>query len=161
MWRVQASCSFPSNDRARMDILAPQQRSRLMSRIRGKDTAPEIRVRQVAHGLGFRFRLHRRDLPGSPDLVFPSRQKVIFVHGCYWHRHPGCRYAYSPKSNAVFWCSKFEANVTRDRRTTRELEALGWGVLVVWECEMRDTDALRKRLVEFLNNEEEGRGHDR
>lgn len=135
-----------------MDILAPEQRSSLMSQIRDKDTGPEMKVRRLAHALGFRFRLHRRDLPGSPDLVFPSHRKVIFVHGCYWHRHPGCRYAYSPKSNIAFWQSKFEANVTRDRRAASALVALGWDILVVWECETRNADILRLRLTEFLKS---------
>lgn len=135
-----------------MDILAPEQRSRLMSRIRGKDTRPELRVRQVTYALGFRFRLHRRDLPGSPDLVFASRRKAIFVHGCYWHRHAGCRYAYSPKSNAEFWQAKFAANVARDQIATNALRELGWQVLVIWECETRNAEALQSRLADFLNN---------
>lgn len=136
-----------------MDILAPEQRSLLMSRIRGKDTGPELRVRQLAHALGFRFRLHRRDLPGSPDLVFASRRKAIFVHGCYWHRHTGCRYAYSPKSNKEFWQAKFAANVARDQIATKVLRELGWQVLVIWECETRDAEALRSRLAGFLKND--------
>lgn len=133
-----------------MGTLAPEQRSSLMSRIRGKDTGPEIKVRRLAHSLGFRFRLHRRDLPGSPDLVFPSHRKVIFVHGCYWHRHEGCRYAYFPKSNTAFWQSKFDANVVRDRRVAGMLETLCWKVLVIWECETQNDEALRTRLIEFL-----------
>ncbi|MCC4586417.1 DNA mismatch endonuclease Vsr [Xanthomonas sp. NCPPB 1067] len=133
-----------------MDILAPEQRSSLMSRIRGKDTKPELKVRQLAYALGVRFRLHRRDLPGSPDLVFASRRKVIFVHGCYWHRHPGCRYAYSPNSKVEFWQSKFAANVARDRLAAKALEEAGWQVLVVWECETRNVEALRIRLADFL-----------
>jgi DNA mismatch endonuclease (patch repair protein) len=141
-----------------MDILAPEQRSSLMSRIRGKDTGPEMKVRRLAHALGVRFRLHRRDLPGSPDLVFPSHRKVIFVHGCYWHRHQGCRYAYSPKSNATFWQSKFEGNVIRDRRAIDSLEALGWDVLVIWECETQNMETLRLRLLEFLKKNERGYG---
>lgn len=136
-----------------MDILAPEQRSSLMSRIRNKDTGPEMKVRRLAHALGFRFRLHRRDLPGSPDLVFPSHRKVIFVHGCYWHRHEGCRYTYSPKSNIMFWQSKFEANVARDRRAANMLETLGWKALVIWECETQNEEALRVRLLEFLRND--------
>lgn len=136
-----------------MDILAPEQRSMLMSRIRGKDTGPELKVRQRAHALGFRFRLHRRDLPGSPDLVFASQRKVIFVHGCYWHRHPGCRYAYSPKSNVEFWHSKFDSNVARDRLVMNALGEIGWQVFVVWECETRNVEALRTRLAEFLKND--------
>jgi len=137
-----------------MDIFSPDQRSRMMSRIRGKNTKPELLVRRAVHALGFRFRLHRRDLPGSPDLVFPSRHKVIFVHGCYWHRHPGCQYAYTPKSNMTFWQLKFEANVTRDRLALSALESLGWGALVIWECETHDAEALRARLIEFLKGDE-------
>jgi DNA mismatch endonuclease (patch repair protein) len=136
-----------------MDILPPEQRSSLMSRIRGKDTGPEMKVRRLAHALGFRFRLHRRDLPGSPDLVFPSLLKVIFVHGCYWHRHEGCRYAYSPKSNTRFWQSKFKANIDRDRSATSQLEALGWKVLVIWECETQSEEILRMHLIGFLKND--------
>lgn len=113
----------------------------------------------MTHALGFRFRLHRRDLPGSPDLVFPSHRKVIFVHGCYWHRHEGCRYAYSPKSNTTFWQSKFEANVARDRRATSMLETLGWKVLVIWECETQSEETLHVRLIEFLRNSEGGDQH--
>ncbi len=135
-----------------MDILAPAQRSDLMSRIRGKNTKPELAVRRAAHALGFRFRLHRRDLPGCPDLVFPRLGKVVFVHGCYWHRHPRCRYAYSPKSNVKFWQEKFSANVARDRLAIRELKKHGWRVLVIWECETADAGALERRLVTYLAN---------
>jgi DNA mismatch endonuclease, patch repair protein len=105
-----------------------------MAKIRAKDTKPELVVRSIAHKLGFRYRLHRRDLPGSPDLVFPYLGKVIFVHGCYWHRHPNCHYAYSPKSNMSFWQSKFDANIARDRVAISELQKLGWHVIVIWEC---------------------------
>lgn len=133
-----------------MDILAPEQRSVLMSRIRGKDTKPELAVRRIAHRLGFRFRVHRRDLPGTPDLVFPRLRKVVFVHGCYWHRHPGCRYAYSPKSNVSFWQAKFDANITRDRLVLDELTKLGWQVLTIWECEVKDEDKLVCRLATYL-----------
>lgn len=133
-----------------MDILSPTQRSKLMSRIQGKDTKPELGVRRVAHALGFRFRLHRRDLPGCPDLVFPRLSKIIFVHGCFWHRHQKCRYAYSPKSNIAFWQEKFSANVARDRRVVRELKEQGWEVLVVWECEVADVSALERRLTTYL-----------
>src|SRR5437016_3209254 len=100
-----------------------------MSRVRGKDTAPELRVRQMAHAMGLRFRLHRVDLPGTPDLVFSSRRLVVFVHGCYWHRHPGCTKASAPSS--PFWAQKFNSNVARDSRVERELRSLGWKVLVI------------------------------
>lgn len=133
-----------------MDILGPEQRSVLMSRIRGKDTKPEMSVRRIAHGLGYRFRIHRRDLPGSPDMVFPRLRKIIFVHGCYWHQHRGCRYAYLPKSNTEFWKRKFDANVARDNSSVAKLEKLGWEVLIVWECETKDQDKLLYRLAAYL-----------
>lgn len=122
----------------------------MMSHIRSRDTGPELALRRMTHQLGYRFRLHRRDLPGTPDLVFPSRRKVLFVHGCFWHRHPGCRFAYAPKSNVEFWQSKFATNVARDRRVCDELEQMGWGVLTVWECEIQNTSALAGILEGYL-----------
>jgi DNA mismatch endonuclease (patch repair protein) len=133
-----------------MDIITTRQRSQLMSRIRSMDTRPELIVRRLAHSLGYRFRLHRRDLPGVPDLAFPSRRKVVFVHGCFWHRHPRCRFAYSPKSNCEFWATKFAANRARDRRAIRQLRAAGWNPLVIWECELRDLRRVRRVLVTHL-----------
>ncbi|MBU1377071.1 MAG: DNA mismatch endonuclease Vsr [Alphaproteobacteria bacterium] len=133
-----------------MDIVDPERRSRMMSRIRGKNTAPELAVRRLAHRLGFRFRLHRRDLPGSPDLVFPGRRKVVFVHGCYWHRHPGCRLAYQPKSNIDFWQAKFARNVERDAEAVAQLERQGWSPLIIWECESRDAGTVAARLRAHL-----------
>ncbi|MDO8912196.1 MAG: DNA mismatch endonuclease Vsr [Phenylobacterium sp.] len=133
-----------------MDIVDKARRSAMMAGIRGKDTAPELKVRRAAHALGYRFRLHRRGLPGSPDLVFPARKKVIFVHGCYWHRHDGCRYATVPKSNPAFWAEKFEKNVARDRRVLEELADLGWDAMVVWECETRDATVLNERIASHL-----------
>lgn len=121
-----------------------------MARVKGRDTKPELIVRRVAHALGHRFRLHRRDLPGTPDMVFPRLKKVIFVHGCFWHRHPGCSKASSPKTRAAFWQSKFDANVERDARSIRELRRAGWDVEVVWECETKDVDALESKLRRFL-----------
>lgn len=122
-----------------------------MAGIRGKDTKPEIAVRQLVHKLGFRFRLHRRDLPGSPDLVFPRLSKVIFVHGCFWHRHPDCRFAYTPKSNADFWKKKFDANTQRDGIAQEALAALGWEVMMVWECEVRNIPMLSQKILTFLS----------
>jgi DNA mismatch endonuclease (patch repair protein) len=122
----------------------------MMGRIRGKNTKPELLVRSVAHRLGYRFRLHRRDLPGSPDLVFPSRRKVIFVHGCYWHRHPGCRFAYTPKSNVDFWLGKFQANQARDAVVLTKLKEAGWDPLVIWECESADPEKVAARLSDHL-----------
>lgn len=133
-----------------MDIMEPGRRSALMSRIRGKDTKPELAVRHLAHSMGYRFRLHRRDLPGKPDLVFPRLRKVVFVHGCFWHQHSGCRYAYQPKSRIEFWRAKFLANKRRDRAALIALNDLGWDTLVVWECETSDTRSLERELVAFL-----------
>jgi|ERR1035438_10173471 DNA mismatch endonuclease (patch repair protein) len=121
-----------------------------MRRIRSKDTKPEKTVRSLLHRLGFRFRLHRRSLPGSPDLVFPSKHKVIFVHGCFWHSH-GCRRAgRAPATNSEFWQAKRQGTVARDSRTLKALAAEGWEAYVVWECELRDLDVLRNSLEAFL-----------
>jgi DNA mismatch endonuclease (patch repair protein) len=136
-----------------MDIVSPERRSAMMSGIRGQNTKPEVAVRKLAHRLGYRFRLHRRDLPGTPDLVFPGRKKVVFVHGCFWHRHPGCRFAYNPKTRADFWNAKFDANVARDLRVRHELEVQGWDVLTVWECETVNAEQLTKTLQKFLEND--------
>ena len=121
-----------------------------MRRVKGKNTSPELAVRQKAHALGYRFRLYRRGLPGSPDLVFPRLHKAIFVHGCFWHRHPGCKMASIPKTRAQFWQAKFDANVERDARKEAELRKLGWDVLVIWECETRDLLSLGAKLTDFL-----------
>lgn len=127
-----------------MDGLTAQRRSALMSRVRGKHTSPELAVRRMAHSLGLRFRLHRKDLPGRPDLVFPKHQTVVFVHGCFWHRHPRCKNASTPKSNVEFWRDKFERNVARDAKNRADLEAAGWRVETIWECEIKSGDALDK-----------------
>jgi DNA mismatch endonuclease, patch repair protein len=132
------------------DIVTPVRRSEMMSRIRGKGTKPELLVRSSAHRLGFRFRLHVRKLPGSPDLVFPRKKIALFVHGCFWHRHQGCPYCYAPKSNIQFWREKFKKNVVRDKRVETGLEGMGWRVAVIWECETADSNGLRKRLKELL-----------
>ena len=121
-----------------------------MARIRGRDTAPELTVRSISHGLGFRFRLHRKDLPGRPDLVFPRHRLAVFVHGCFWHRHSGCRYAYTPKSRIAFWTEKFAHNVARDRRNEEALRNLGWRVLLIWECETRDKETVRQYLERHI-----------
>ena len=118
------------------DFLSPAERSERMSRIRGKDTRPEIVLRKVLHRLGLRFRLHRSGLPGKPDLIFPRYRAIVFVHGCFWHRHTCCAIATVPKSNTSFWLEKFDKNVSRDARVTLELLELGWRVFVVWECEV-------------------------
>lgn len=121
-----------------------------MSRIRGKDTEPEKQVRSLLHGMGYRFRLHRKDLPGRPDIVLSKYKAVILVHGCFWHRHRGCKYAYKPKSRIEFWKEKFRQNIERDRRKTREMKKLGWRVIVVWECELEDQESLTKKLQDLL-----------
>jgi len=132
------------------DRISEEHRSWNMSRIRGRDTKPEIAVRSMLHRLGYRFRVNRRDLPGKPDIVLPKYRTVVFVHGCFWHRHPGCKYSYTPKSRVEFWADKFRKNVERDRRVRNELERLGWHVEVVWECELRDPDQLSERLEAAL-----------
>lgn len=121
-----------------------------MARVGPKDTKPEIVVRSILHGLGYRFRLQAKELPGRPDIVFRPHKKAIFVHGCFWHRHPGCRRTTSPKTRKEFWESKFSANQARDERVQNELMALGWSSLVVWECETRNPDDLSERLKSFL-----------
>lgn len=118
-----------------------------MSRVRGKNTSPEMRVRRAAHALGLRFRLHRKDLPGKPDLVFPKHQIAMFVHGCFWHRHPECSKASIPKSRVEFWQKKFDANVARDARVEAELESLGWHVIIIWECDTKSDVAMLSRLA--------------
>jgi DNA mismatch endonuclease (patch repair protein) len=135
-----------------MDTLSPSERSARMSRVRSRDSKPEMLVRRLIHAMGFRYRLHDRKLPGSPDLVFAARRKAIFVHGCFWHRHPDpcCPLARLPKSRLDFWLPKLQTNRERDLRLQSELSALGWRFLVVWECEMRDREQLQNRLRAFL-----------
>lgn len=132
-----------------MDIMSARERSILMSRIKSADTKPEMVVRKTLFNLGYRYRLHVNKLPGCPDVVFRGRRCVIFVHGCFWHRHT-CGKAYCPKSRPEFWMAKFAANVARDKRNIAELHALGWKTLEIWECEVEDAIALRKRLRRFL-----------
>jgi len=128
------------------DIVTPDHRSRIMSMIKGKDTKPEMAVRSVCHEMGLRYRLHRKDLPGTPDLVFTKYQLCIFVHGCFWHRHPGCKYAYTPKSRLDFWLPKFTRNVQRDLTAQQALQAQGWKVVIVWECHTKDREILRNEI---------------
>ncbi len=137
------------------DIVDSRKRSEMMSGIQGRDTAPEILVRRIAHRLGFRFRLYRKDLPGRPDLVFPRFRTVVFVHGCFWHRHHGCKYAYTPKTRGRFWAGKFSQNVARDRSNEKALICLGWRVFVIWECETRNQAYVEKYLLNSLGRNKE------
>jgi DNA mismatch endonuclease (patch repair protein) len=121
-----------------------------MSRIKGGDTNPEKIVRSALHGMGYRFRLHRRDLPGKPDVVLPKFRAIFLVHGCFWHRHRGCKYAYEPKSRRGFWQGKFARNVERDQEVYRALKNLGWQVFIVWECQTRSLEQLCNRLKKFM-----------
>ena len=125
-----------------VDIVDARTRSQMMSNIRGKDTKPELALRRALHARGFRFRLHVKDVPGRPDIVFPKYRAVVFVHGCFWHRHAGCRYATVPKTRADFWKKKFAANVSRDAVVREELIKRNWRVATVWECALRNTEAL-------------------
>ena len=133
-----------------MDVFSKSKRSEVMASIRGRDTRPERVVRSIVHRLGYRFRLNVRDLPGSPDLVLPRLDTVIFVHGCFWHRHPGCRYATTPATRVRFWQEKFDANVARDRRVAGQLRRLGWSVLTVWECQLKRPEVVADRLERLL-----------
>ncbi|MCU1720222.1 very short patch repair endonuclease [Pseudomonas sp. 5P_5.1_Bac1] len=131
------------------DTITPQARSLMMSRIKGRNTKPEILVRSLCHSLGLRFRLHRKDLPGSPDLVFPKHRLCLFVHGCFWHRHQGCKYAYTPKSRQEFWLPKLERNVARDKSSEEALRGMGWKVVIIWECETKIPHKLLKIIMEL------------
>lgn len=128
----------------------PEQRSRIMRAVKGADTAPEIAVRSMVHRMGYRFRLHRKDLPGKPDLVFPRLRKVIFVHGCFWHGHDCARGARAPKNNAEYWCAKITRNNLRDIDNVIALKREGWRAAIVWECELKNPTGVKKRLGRFL-----------
>lgn len=134
-----------------MDTVTREKRSWNMSQIRGRDTKPEVIVRSLLHAMGFRFRLHRKDLPGRPDIVLPKHRIIIFVNGCFWHRHNGCRFAYEPKSRKRFWLKKFNSNVERDKKVKRELKSLGWCVVTIWECQTRSAGALSRKLSRLGN----------
>ena len=139
-----------------VDFLSPTERSERMSRIRGKDTKPELALRKVLHGLRLRYRLHGAGLPGKPDLVFPRYKVVVFVHGCFWHRHGKCRFATTPATRADFWQAKFAANVTRDRAAMAELKESGWRVATIWECSLRKSvhvEAVAELVTAWLRSE--------
>lgn len=137
-----------------MDTLTPLQRSERMSRVRSTNTHPEVVVRRLIHAMGYRYRLHRKDLSGKPDLVFLSKHKVIFVHGCFWHRHEdsNCRLARLPKSRLDFWIPKLEKNKKRDAEIQEKLESSGWSVMTIWECQLQKVEALTLRIREFLDS---------
>ncbi|NBB62725.1 DNA mismatch endonuclease Vsr [Pseudomonas sp. ODNR1LW] len=128
------------------DIVSPEHRSKIMSTIKGKNTKPEMVVRSVCHEMGLRYRLHRKDLPGKPDLAFPKYRLCLFVHGCFWHRHPGCKYAYTPKSRLDFWLPKLAKNVERDTDAQQALHALGWRVAIIWECHTKNRELLSTEI---------------
>ncbi|MGB9751205.1 MAG: very short patch repair endonuclease [Roseiflexus castenholzii] len=132
------------------DVFQPEERSRIMAKVRGENTSPERLVRSLVHRMGYRFRLHRKDLPGKPDIVLPRHKKVIFVHGCFWHQHEGCPHAARPTSNIEYWNRKLDRNMVRDRENLHKLAYLGWNVLIVWECETRDRNTLLEKLKGFL-----------
>ena len=147
--------------RPMVDRLTPERRSANMRAIRGRDTKPEIQVRQTLHRMGFRYRLHIKDVPGRPDIAFKSRRKAIFVHGCFWHSHPGCAKAYRPKSRLDFWDAKLARNQTRDAEVQNALSAIGWTSLIVWECEVVDREQLGNKLERFLEGSSVAQGrHD-
>ncbi|UVM40083.1 very short patch repair endonuclease [Pseudomonas sp. B21-017] len=133
-----------------MDVVDKVTRSRMMSGIRGKNTQPELKVRCFLHALGYRFRLHRKDLPGKPDIVLPKLMTCIFVHGCFWHRHPGCQYSTWPSTRSEFWNEKFKKNIDRDAKHQAALEAMGWIVLIVWECELKGAGSALSHLSDRL-----------
>jgi DNA mismatch endonuclease, patch repair protein len=136
-----------------MDKLSSERRGWLMSRIKSKNTTPEIAVRRLIYGLGYRYRLHDKRLPGKPDLVFWGRRRVIFVNGCFWHGHQGCRYATIPKTRVDFWQAKIEKNHARDQRNIEALEASGWRVLTIWQCELKTIDILTDKLYGFIEHD--------
>lgn len=134
-----------------MDSVTPARRSEIMGRVRSRHTKPEMTIRRMVHAMGYRYRLHAKDLPGKPDLVFRARKKVVFVHGCFWHRHAGCALARLPKSRQEFWLPKLEANRLRDMKNESALRDAGWGVLTIWECELSDIARLKTRIRGFLD----------
>jgi len=133
-----------------VDNLSKEQRQENMRRIRSKNTTPEKVVRSLLHKLGFRFRLHRNEMPGKPDIVLPKYKTAIFVHGCFWHRHTGCKRATFPKSNVEYWLEKFKKNVRRDKRNRMDLENTGWKFVLIWECEIKDIEKLKRKLIKSI-----------
>jgi DNA mismatch endonuclease (patch repair protein) len=136
-----------------MDTFSPEKRSDIMRRVRSTDTTPERKVRSLLHKLGYRFRIHRLDLPGKPDIVLPRRRTVFFVHGCFWHRHQDCPHTTTPASRREYWIPKFRRTVDRDRKNQEQLRQLGWNVIIVWECETMNCAKLSNRIEEFMRHE--------
>lgn len=134
------------------DIFTPEKRSLIMRAIKAHNTKPELAVRSILHRMGYRFRLHRHNLPGRPDIILPKHQKIVFVHGCFWHRHRNCKLSHKPKSNQSYWNPKLERNIKRDVKNRRALARLGWKTLVLWECQTRNPDKLLSLLHRFLDN---------
>lgn len=135
-----------------MDVFSREKRSKIMSRVSGKNTKPEIAVRSLLHSMGYRFRLHKKDLPGKPDIVLPKHKKIIFVHGCFWHGHEGCSRSKRPTTNQEFWREKLDNNIERDKVVVNDLNHLGWEILTVWSCEVKDTNELKNKLISFLES---------
>ena len=138
-----------------MDVFSREKRSQIMSRVSGKNTKPEIVIRSLLHNMGYRFRLHRNNLPGKPDITLPKYKKIIFVHGCFWHGHVDCPRAKRPTTNQKFWNEKLNKNIERDKITIKNLKQLGWDVLTVWTCEVKDTELLKKKLLLFIKGHKE------
>ena len=145
MQKHRNSLKTPSENRGK------SEHSARMACVKSTNTSQELIIRRALHREGYRYRLHSRDLPGSPDVVFTRRRKVIFVHGCFWHRHSGCHLASTPRSNTLFWNAKFEATIKRDAAQRRKLKRLGWGVLVIWQCQLKDLDQVLSRTRAFLS----------
>ena len=133
-----------------MDTFTKEQRSECMAHIRSKDTGPEIAVRKTLYGLGFRYRLHRKDLPGNPDIVLPKKKIAVFVNGCFWHQHEGCKKKSSPKSNTNYWTEKLKKNIDRQKRDIKSLENMGWKVCLIWECETKNDNLLERTIKDLL-----------
>jgi len=133
------------------DVFSKEERSRIMARVRGSNTTPELIVRSLLHRLGLRFRLHRKDIPGRPDIVLPKYKTIIFVHGCFWHQHVGCKAAERPSSNVGYWNKKLDNNISRDNTNKTILEELGWKVFIIWECETKYEDILKRRMFDWFN----------
>lgn len=133
------------------DRFTKKKRSKIMSNIKAKDTNPEMVVRRLIHAMGYRYRLHIKDLPGKPDLVFRPRRKVIFIHGCFWHQHEGCKVSHIPKSNLSYWLPKLEKTKKRDKTHIQQLNDKGWGVFVIWECQLKNIEIVKKKIRGFLD----------